>query len=302
VTPTDKPSQGMPREKLEDRKAYLKTILDRNPHRVVRANCAGQIEGIDFALTILAAQQPTASEPPAQDDACLCGKPKVLRGCADWPFCFLSTRPPTAEDIACGQKLAKELDLEIKQANRVMPSPREQEMSGARVLVNRLCEGISRVRWAWAFFNAKPDGMPKAVEFADQLRMEAEKWLAALQSGDNRTGNMDPDLLRQNQALREALIAARKIVRGRHSRLNYGPQAVLDQIDRALAQPPESAEGAPSLTLKQILDVLYKGRTMVNFSHVPEVTRAIDWLSQDFRSALAEHAAPEQHQESADGK
>jgi hypothetical protein len=49
--------------------------------------------------------------------------------------------------------------------------------------------------------------------------------------------------------------------------------------------PPEESEH--TLTLKEILDVLYKGRTMTNFNHVPSVTRAIDWLSQDFRAALA---------------
>ena len=27
---------------------------------------------------------------------------------------------------------------------------------------------------------------------------------------------------------------------------------------------------------------------MVNFNHVPSVTRAIDWLSQEFRDAIAE--------------
>lgn len=42
----------------------------------------------------------------------------------------------------------------------------------------------------------------------------------------------------------------------------------------------------PSLTLEQILRILYRGRTMTNFSHVPEVTRAIDWLCMDFRKAL----------------
>lgn len=42
----------------------------------------------------------------------------------------------------------------------------------------------------------------------------------------------------------------------------------------------------PSLTLKQIMNVLYRGRTMTNFSHVPGVTRAIDWLAQDFEKAM----------------
>ena len=40
------------------------------------------------------------------------------------------------------------------------------------------------------------------------------------------------------------------------------------------------------LSLAEILEVLYRGRTMVNFSHVPSVTRAIDWLSQEFREAV----------------
>jgi hypothetical protein len=41
----------------------------------------------------------------------------------------------------------------------------------------------------------------------------------------------------------------------------------------------------PTLTLKQIQSVLYHGRTAVNFGHVPEVSRALDWLAHDFRKA-----------------
>lgn len=39
----------------------------------------------------------------------------------------------------------------------------------------------------------------------------------------------------RERALREALEAARRFVRGRHSTLTYGPKTLLDQIDNALA-------------------------------------------------------------------
>jgi uncharacterized protein with PhoU and TrkA domain len=47
------------------------------------------------------------------------------------------------------------------------------------------------------------------------------------------------------------------------------------------------AQAETALNRKQIMEILYHGRTMVNFHHVPEVTRAIDWLSQEFADALA---------------
>jgi hypothetical protein len=46
------------------------------------------------------------------------------------------------------------------------------------------------------------------------------------------------DTTPQNDALRQALVAARKFIRGRHSTLTYGPQALLEQIDAALARQP----------------------------------------------------------------
>jgi hypothetical protein len=47
------------------------------------------------------------------------------------------------------------------------------------------------------------------------------------------------------------------------------------------------AQAEPALNRKQIMEILYHGRTRVNFHHVPEVTRAIDWLNQEFTDALA---------------
>jgi len=45
---------------------------------------------------------------------------------------------------------------------------------------------------------------------------------------------------KENLTLREALVEARKIVRGKHSTLSSGPQSVLDQIDAALSQGKKS--------------------------------------------------------------
>jgi hypothetical protein len=47
-------------------------------------------------------------------------------------------------------------------------------------------------------------------------------------------------------ALREALQAARKFIRGRHSTLTYGPQTLLDQIDHALAAAHSESQKQPS--------------------------------------------------------
>lgn len=72
----------------------------------------------------------------------------------------------------------------------------------------------------------------------------------------------------------------------------YPDFAAMTVAFNALLRSPASTSGKetlePSLTLKQVLEILYHGRTMVNFSHVPSVTRAIDWLSQEFRDAAKE--------------
>jgi hypothetical protein len=156
MTPTDKPSQGTPREQpsASELLRLSKSDLAHQLWGEIRTN----IELNSQLRALRAAQQPTASEPPRECAMLQCNEPRILNS----PFCTGHA-----------------------------PAPSEQEMGGARGVGALVAEW--REYWREKLGRGGDDEGTKVKMDAD-LCQRFNSYIfsigrrAALQSGDNRAG------------------------------------------------------------------------------------------------------------------